>query len=143
MPSGRIATHGHSKRSDPNRPSPTYRAWQALKKRCLYPGNVGYPKYASLWYEPWRSFETFLADMGARPVGTTLDRKDTLKPYSPSNCRWATATQQARNRVNNKLTLEIAREIRWSADKARVAAERFGVSETLVRKIRADLTWRE
>lgn len=135
--------HGHSRRSDPNRPSHTYRAWQALKARCLRPTSPQYMRYRSLWYEPWRDFTVFLADMGERPQGMTLDRIDGSKPYGPVNCRWATPTQQARNRRTNKLTIELAREIHAAIGVDSLIAAFYGVSPTLVRKIRAETIWKE
>lgn len=46
----------------------------------------------------WLKFENFLGDMGARPVGKTLDRIDVNGDYTSSNCRWATAAEQRANR---------------------------------------------
>jgi hypothetical protein len=61
------------------------------------------PGYVDVPIDPrWRSFERFLADMGERPSGTTLDRIDGTRGYKKNNCRWATYKEQARNRTNNK-----------------------------------------
>lgn len=44
--------------------------------------------------DSWLTFANFLADMGERPEGLTLDRLDWSKGYEPGNCRWATRKQQ-------------------------------------------------
>jgi hypothetical protein len=64
----------------------------------------------------WRDdFAAFLRDMGTRPVGTSLDRIDVNGDYSAQNCRWATRSQQMRNKRNN-LNVTIAGETRCIAD---------------------------
>jgi len=95
--------HGYSPRGTR---APEYRAWMAMKRRCLTPSCGSYVHYGAKGVticERWvLSFVAFLEDMGPRPEGTTLDRIRNAEGYSPSNCRWATTTQQQRNRTNNR-----------------------------------------
>jgi hypothetical protein len=86
-------------------PSPTYHSWMAMKQRCLNPNQLGYPDYGGRGItvcDRWQGehgFENFLADMGKRPKGKTLDRfPNNDGNYEPGNCRWATPKQQANNR---------------------------------------------
>ncbi len=81
--------------------TPEYNTWRAMKQRCLNPKHKAYHRYGGrgiMIYEPWiRSFEVFLADVGQRPLGKTLDRKNNNGNYEPGNVRWATAQEQAQN----------------------------------------------
>lgn len=93
--------HGHSWKE--GAPSPEYRAWANMKHRCCNPAANGFSNYGGRGItvcERWvESFEAFLADMGPRPSPKySLDRIDNAGNYEPQNCRWATATEQSRNR---------------------------------------------
>lgn len=83
----------------------TYASWDTMKGRCYYPGDISYPRYGGKGIavcERWHNFDNFLADMGLRPDGCTLDRLDNSKDYSKENCRWSTYKVQANNRTNNR-----------------------------------------
>jgi hypothetical protein len=109
-----------------------YRRWDSMKRRCRDPKTIGYAHYGGRGIkvcERWlNSFEAFLADMGPCPSPKhSVDRIDNEGPYSPENCKWSTATEQQRNKSNNRMhtregeTLTVAE---W--------CERFGISQSTV-----------
>jgi hypothetical protein len=52
--------------------------------------------------ERWNSFENFLADMGIKPAGLTLEREHNDRDYEPGNCHWATWDEQGSNKRNTR-----------------------------------------
>ncbi len=87
-------THGMSGNN------PTYRSWENMKERVRrgHAGHKAFKYYSDVSVcSTWDEFENFFADMGERPAGRSLDRKDGNKHYGPDNCRWATPAQQSRN----------------------------------------------
>lgn len=141
----RSTTHGHGTRAK----TPTYRTWQHMISRCHSPTSDNYPNYGGAGIvvcERWRaSFENFLADMGERPEGKTLDRVIGSKGYEPSNCRWATPGEQAQNTTRAKLTVETAASLRAMKGQLsiRAAGRLFGVSSHRVWAVWNGTAWRE
>lgn len=78
-----------------------YNIWADMVGRCTRPTHMRYADYGGRGItvcERWLDFANFYADMGDRPPGRSLDRRDNDQGYSPENCRWATLSDQARNK---------------------------------------------
>ena len=100
--------HGHATRE--HGVSPTYRSWQAMISRCTNIAVKSYKDYGARGisvHPSWLLFENFLTDMGEKPEGMSIERKNNEKGYEPGNCKWATKTEQNRNtRTNHIVTFD-------------------------------------
>lgn len=123
-----------------------YEIWKAMKQRCFNKSNKDYSLYGargiSVCDEWAKSFESFLEDAGRRPSSQhSLDRRKNNGNYEPGNIRWATPTEQARNRRNtyrftfNGLTLTIEE---WSE---RPEVKRIGISYLTLRNRLKNYKW--
>lgn len=93
-------THGKTK-------SPEFNAWQAMWNRCENKNSAMFHRYGGRGIRVcrrWEKFENFYEDMGPRPKNKkSLDRINTDGNYEPSNCRWASWSEQQNNRGNNRI----------------------------------------
>jgi len=104
-------------------------AYYEMLRRCNqehHPQHKNYGGRGIKVCDRWAgSFESFYADMGPRPDGTTLDRIEVDGNYEPGNCRWATPAQQANNRRSNRYVEAFGETLtvsEWSARKGIASA---------------------
>ena len=87
--------------------SPEHSTWRSMLARCHNPNNKHYRYYGGKGVsvcERWLEYDNFLADMGCRPsTQVSLDRIDLVGNYEPGNCRWATRSQQQKNKSTTKV----------------------------------------
>jgi len=102
------------------RRNPLYATWRGMLQRCENPAARGYEYYGGQGikvYPRWHNYKSFerwiFRNIGRRPAGCTLDRIDNWGDYEPGNVRWATASEQRRNRRPAWTSWPENRERRW------------------------------
>jgi len=91
------------------RDNPAYMIWKGMNDRCRNENHANHHNYGGRGVkvcDRWlHSFPNFISDMGERPTPThSIDRINGNGNYEPSNCRWATPTEQARNQRTNNIS---------------------------------------
>ena len=137
----RSTIHGMAK-------TPLYNVWASMIERCENRNGRTYSRYGGRGIRVcgrWRkSFEKFLKDMGPRPDGSgingkraaySIERIDNDGNYEPGNCRWATQTEQTRNRKTNRM-ITVGSETRCLSEWARIK----GLQHRVIAK-RIDRGW--
>ena len=112
------------------RHTPTYNSWACMLSRCMNATAQDYPNYGGRGIcvvDSWFDFENFLVDMGIKPPGMSLDRRDNDGDYGPDNCRWATLKEQARNKRTNRVLAAFGREQCLAA-----WAEEYEISDSVI-----------
>lgn len=137
LPDRRVK-HGKSRRTLLGGHAGTaFASWQSMLQRCHQPSSVSYERYGGRGItvcDRWReSFDAFLADMGERPDGLTIDRIDVNGDYEPGNCRWADAHEQQANRRDTRLAFE-ALQRREGGERPPDIAVAMGVTDGTIHK---------
>ena len=105
--------------------TPIYALWRGMKTRCLNTRSQFYAEYGGRGIticERWlNSFEAFYEDMGPRPDGLSLERKNNDLGCNPENCVWATKKDQARNRRGRRM-LTVGKDTKSMAEWAEVVS---------------------
>ena len=125
--------------------TPAWRSRNAMIQRCMQEKSVAYTYYGGRGIKVcarWlgdNGFAAFLADMGERPDGKSIDRfPDRDGDYTPDNCRWATNAEQARNTARAKMTdvdVALAQSLRRSGTRIDEIAKRFNVGKPHISRV--------
>lgn len=110
----------------------TYRTWLNMRGRCNSESHQSYKHYGGRGIqvcERWNSFGAFLSDMGERPDGMTIERKNNDGNYEPENCVWATDKEQCNNRRSNVFIEFNGLSLTYSQ-----WAEKLNIDKTVIRQ---------
>ncbi len=126
-----------------------HESWLSMKQRCYNIKGPDYKNYGGRGIKVcarWRtSFINFYEDMGPKPEDLTLERIDNNGNYEPDNCKWATYTEQARNRRNNVIYgMEIPNKIRQmntAGLPSDLISEKLGLSSHIIGSIIEKRSW--
>jgi len=136
-------THGMSNTTE-------YEIWASMKQRCLNNNDAAYKNYGgrgiTICQEWIDSFETFYLDMGDRPKGRSIDRKNNNGPYCKENCRWGTRSEQTRNSRRSTVTplkVKLIRYFNKRGCNTRELASLCSISYTHTRRIITKEQWRD
>lgn len=133
---------------DANRP--LHVLWQSMRQRCRDRNHKSWKWYGARGIkvcERWASFANFVADMGPKPPGLSIDRIDSNGDYEPANCRWVDMLTQARNKTTNRLDLPTAERIRQEYEARgrtgiRPMARVYNISPQLLRRVVRGEIWK-
>lgn len=109
---------------------PSYGIWVMMHQRCSNPKNKDYADYGARGItvcERWKEFPAFLADMGDKPNGMSLDRIVNSGNYEASNCQWSSQKSQMRNMRRNRM-ISISGETRCVSEWCEIK----GISDSIV-----------
>lgn len=121
-----------AKYSPGTKDSLTYKSWRSMLARCQGTSSQRLPykeKGIEVCKEWRKDYFQFLKDMGERPEGTSIDRINNDLGYTPTNCRWASDSQQQRNRGKFNVKLFYRGEYKLLCEVAELA----GIPQKLLR----------
>src|SRR5215204_1108980 len=125
-----------------NRRPPLYSVWSAMRRRCRNPNDASWPHYGARGITvcpAWDDYRTFEKDMWPRPPGASIERIDVNGNYERSNCRWATAFEQSRNRRCNRFVVIDGNRYR-AIDLARINGRKL---DTIMKRVARGLTYKQ
>jgi len=116
----------------------TYKSWAAMWTRVRNPNRKDWNRYGGRGIyvcKRWQKFENFLEDMGIRPKGKTLDRRDSNGNYTPLNCRWASPYEQVQGRLKGFFRGEKNNQARLTAKKVKAIRKSWDHTYALIRRL--------